>query len=172
MKYLKTQKEFQTSKELNYHLNEGLTLTESIFRLGSDSFYSLIEEVRSLYSKGFIELSEDDRVLVVELKTGKKAIYNGDSVVLDSPEKIRGGKSKFRVYHDCGRKDKDGNIIAKKIEWGDPNAEVANWDEGRRKSFLARHRCKDKKDKCTAGWWACNVHLFAKQLGLKSTNPW
>ena len=36
---------------------------------------------------------------------------------------------------------------AKVLGFGDPNAEVANWDEGRRKSFLARHQCDTLTEK-------------------------
>ena len=31
-------------------------------------------------------------------------------------------------------------------------------DPVRRRNFKARHRCADKTDKLTAGWWACNYN--------------
>jgi len=31
-------------------------------------------------------------------------------------------------------------------------------DPKRRASFKARHRCSEKKDKLTPGWWACNYN--------------
>ena len=95
-------------------------------------------------------------------------------VKLDSPE--RGGNKKFIVYRNTGRTDKEtGEIVAKKIEWGDPNLTVKNDDPGRAKSFWKRHKCdsKQKQDPNTAGFWACyGPSLFGKQLGLKATNPW
>jgi hypothetical protein len=31
-------------------------------------------------------------------------------------------------------------------------------NEKRRENFKARHRCSEKKDKLTPGWWACNYN--------------
>ena len=31
-------------------------------------------------------------------------------------------------------------------------------DPKRRASFKARHKCSEKKDKLTPGWWACNYN--------------
>ena len=56
------------------------------------------------------------------LEVGKKAVYKDresgrtKQVKLDSPE--RGGNKKFIVYRNSGRTDEEGNILAKKIEWG------------------------------------------------------
>ena len=84
------------------------------------------------------------------LEVGKKAIYKDrksgrtKKVKLDSPE--RGGNKKFIVYRNTGRTDKEtGEIVAKKIEWGDPGLSVKNDDPGRAKSFWARHQCDQKK---------------------------
>lgn len=59
------------------------------------------------------------------------------------------------------RSDKNGTNMIKKHE-----------DEGTRKGFLARQGCAKKKDQYASGWWSCNVHLFWKQLGLKTNDPW
>ncbi len=32
--------------------------------------------------------------------------------------------------------------------------------------------CDAKSDIKASGFWSCNVHLFAKHLGLKSDYPW
>ena len=37
----------------------------------------------------------------------------------------------------------------------------------RRKSFRARHRCAQKKDRTTAGYWSCRSHRI-RSLGTKS----
>jgi hypothetical protein len=161
------------SEFLQYHLENGLTLEDCVFRLGSDCYADVVCEVRRLYNAGQIELSEDDRVIVAKLQTGVKAKFQGKTVTLDTPARNTGNpKKKFIVYHNSGRKDKDGNIVAKKIEWGDPKLDVENGDDAKRKSFLARHKCSTKTDQSTPGWWACNVHRFHKQLGLESSKPW
>ena len=39
-------------------------------------------------------------------------------------------------------------------------------NEKARKSFAARHKCSQQKDKTTASYWACRLPHYAKQLGL------
>ncbi len=163
------------NESVKYHVDNNLSITESIYRIGSDAYCDFVNEVRRLNEEKKIKLSEDDKFIVERLQTGTKAIYKPrggreKEVVLDSPE--RGGKKKFIVYRNSGKKNEDGVIIAKAIEWGDPKLTVKNHDEKASKSFRARHRCTEKTDKNTAGWWACNVHRFWKQLGLKSDKPW
>lgn len=166
------------TEALKYHIDNKLTITESIFRIGSSSYADFVCETRELYFKGLIELCEADQFIVEKLKTGTKAVLSkrGQSekeVVLDSPERLpKGDRKKFIVYRDSGKKNKDGKIIAFEIKWGDPKRTVKNHDDAARKSFLARHKCSEKKDMNKAGWWACNVHLFWKQLGLESDKPW
>lgn len=170
---LKKFSDIEVSNALQYHITKNLTISESIFRVGSESYFKLIEEIRSLYEENQIELCESDQFIVENLKTGTPAKYKGKDVKLDLPRRSRPGEGKkFIVFRDSGKKDKDGNIKAKKITWGDPGATIKNHDDAARKSFLARHKCSEKTDKDTAGWWACNVHKFYKQLGLSSNKPW
>jgi uncharacterized cupin superfamily protein len=49
---------------------------------------------------------------------------------------------------------------------------VRNSNKKAAKSFRARHKCDQKKDRTTAGYWSCNVGRYAKQLGLSSSNSW
>lgn len=166
------------TEALRYHVDSGLSITESIFRIGSKSYADFVCEARRLYYKGELTLNEADTFIVEKLQTGEKAIFQkrGESdkkVILDSPQRLpKGDKKKFHVYRDSGKKTEDGTIIAFEIKWGDPKLSVKNQDDGARKSFLARHKCSEKKDMNTPGWWACNVHLFWKQLGLESNKPW
>ena len=60
----------------------------------------------------------------------------------------------------------------KKVTFGDPKLRVKNANKGAAKSFRARHKCSQKKDRTTAGYWSCNVGRYAKQLGLSSSNSW
>jgi hypothetical protein len=168
--------DIRTYRDLNesvkYHIDNSLTITESVYRIGSTGYADFVCEVRRLWYAGKIKLNEEDQFIVEKLKTGTKAIYKDKDVVLDSPEILpKGNKKEFIVYRDSGR-TKDGKIVAKKIEWGDPKLKVKNCDEGASKSFRARHRCDEKTDMDTPGWWACSVHLFWKQLGLECSDPW
>lgn len=181
MKFVKSFKDYNSvSEALKMHVEEGLDLTNSFFRLGSDAYCELFEEVKQYWDKGNVILKGPSGWMAKNLEVGKKAIYKDrksgrtKNVKLDSPE--RGGNKKFIVYRNSGRVDKEtGKIVAKKIEWGDPNLAVKNDDAGRAASFWARHGC-DKMEKMNpekAGFWACyGPTLFGKQLGLKSDNPW
>lgn len=179
---MKLTKNIKISEGLSYHIKEQINIHQNIFRIGSDEYYSLIKEARSLFLKGFLKTSNpNDQFLFERLQTGTKAKYkpygkdDWREVSLDDPFILRDDRRKnhrFGVYIDSGEKTDNGEIIAKFIGFSSPDGEIANYDEGRSKSFLARHKCSEKKDKNTPGFWACNVALFHKQLGLKSDNPW
>ena len=176
------------SDNLKYHLDNNIPLSENVFRIYSDSFFELINEVRRLYKYDLIELNEDDQ-WVVESDLGRKVILeNGESVYLDAPFEVDemineakhhgknvklnspfrtpGGPKKFAVYV----KTPKGTI--KKVTFGDPNLRIKNANKGRAKSFRARHHCDQKKDRTTAGYWSCNVSRYRKKLGLKSSRSW
>ena len=180
MKFIKTFEAFDAvSPALKAHINEDLDLTNSFFRLGSEAYAQLFEEVKEYWDKGNIILKGPSGWMAKNLKVGTKAKYrpqggNWTDVELDTP--ARGGDKKFVVYRDSGRTDEDGNIIAKKIEWGDSTGlSIKNGDPGAAASFWSRQQCDSagKKDPDTPGFWACYAPtLFGKQLGLKSDAPW
>lgn len=175
MKFIKTFEDFESvSPELKAHIEEGLDLTNSFFRLGSDAYSQLFEEVKQYWDKGNIILKGPSGWMAKNLQVGKKAVYQGKAVKLDSPE--RGGSKKFIVYRPSKKTDKDGNIVAKKIEWGDKTGlSIKNDQPGPAASFWARHKCDSaaKMDPEKAGFWACyGPTLFGKQLGIKSDQPW
>ena len=78
----------------------------------------------------------------------EEAKYQGRTVTLNKPQ--RGGSKKFFVYV---RDPKTKNV--KKVSFGDPNMKIKKSNPARRKSFRARHKCSQKKDKTTSGYWAC-----------------
>lgn len=184
-------KETEVSNDLQYHIDNKLSLSENVFRIYSDKFFNLINEVRDLYNKNLIRLGEDD-IWIVESNLGEKVILeNGDEIWLDapmyefevedvlteakhrgknvklnSPFRTPGGPKKFAVYV----KTPKGTI--KKVTFGDPNLRIKNANKGRAKSFRARHKCDQKKDRTTAGYWSCNVSRYRKKLGLKSSRSW
>lgn len=172
----------QVSDNLKYHLQKQIPLSENIFRTYSDSYFELLEEVRSLYFENKIELCDSDAELV-ESDLGKKGLFEGREVYLDAPIEIEedlimelkhrgrtvhlnrpfrtpGGPKKFAVYV----KSKGGNV--KKVTFGDPNMRSRASSKARRKSFAARHRCSQKKDRTTAGYWSCRSHRM-RSLGNK-----
>lgn len=95
-----------------------------------------------------------------------EAMHRGKNVKLGSPFRTPGGPKKFAVYVKTGK----GTV--KKVTFGDPNLRVKNNNKGAAKSFRARHKCDQKKDRTMAGYWSCNVGRYAKKLGLKSSRNW
>ena len=182
----------EISEGLKYHKEYDLPLVENVYRPFSDEYFSLINEARGLWNNGLVELCEDDEWLL-STDIGKTAIFEGEEVWLDipfldeseiedevineaeyrgrkvnlnSPFRTSGGSKKFAVYV----KSPSGNV--KIVRFGDPNLRVRNNNPGARKSFRARHKCDQKKDKTKAGYWACNVSRYRKKLGIKSSSPW
>jgi len=182
-------KDVKISESLNYHIENNLSLTNNIYRVYSTGYFNLVNEVRDLYEQGLIELNEED-TLMVESDLGKAVIIEGQEIYLDAPflvdedeilEEAKhigknvklnkpfrtpGGPKKFAVYV----KTPKGTV--KKVTFGDPNLRIKNANKGRAKSFRARHKCDQKKDKTTAGYWSCNVSRYRKKLGLKSSRSW
>jgi hypothetical protein len=182
----------EISESLQYHIDNGLSLTDNIFRVYSESYFDLVNEVRELYNEGLIDLNEEDQLMVEsdlgkKVKIGKEYIYldapyvyeteteedilaeakhRGKNVKLGKPFRTSGGPKKFAVYV----KSKTGGV--KKVTFGDPGLKVKNSNKKAAKSFRARHKCSEKKDRTTAGYWSCNVGRYAKQLGLSSSNSW
>jgi len=176
----------EVSDSLKYHIENKFTLINNVFSAYSKNYFDLINEVRELYTKGLIELNEGDR-LMVESDTGISVEMDGETIYLDAPfeienellqeAKYRGknvnlnkpfrtsnGPKKFAVYV---KKPESG---VKKITFGDPNLKEKNTNKKVVKSFRARHKCSQKKDRTTAGYWFCNVSRYSKQLGLSSKN--
>ena len=83
--------------------------------------------------------------------------YQGKKVKLNDP--IRGGSKKFYVYV----KNEKGNVI--KVSFGDTTGlSIKRDDPERRKSFRARHKCDQKKDKTTPGYWSCKFWEKGKSV--------
>ena len=175
------------SEGMQYHLDNQIPITETIYRPLSEGFMRLMKEARTLYSLGLYEgLTEDEReilesdlgevgvyegqevpldLLMVEEEELDEAKYKGKDVKLNKPQ--RGGSKKFYVYV---RDPKSGNI--RKVSFGAKGMSVKLKDPKRRKAFVDRHRCKEKKDKTTAGYWACRIGRYPHLFGGKTRYTW
>ena len=62
---------------------------------------------------------------------------------------------------------KTGNV--KKINFGDAKGGLSSKinDRDAARNFASRHNCDTKNDKTKAGYWACRLPKYAKDLGLK-----
>ena len=98
-------------------------------------------------------LDDGDEIKVVKEEELEEAVYQGRTVKLNKP--MRGDVKKFKVYVNSGKKDKDGRVKAKKVNFGDPNMKIKKSNPKRRKSFRARHNCDNPGPKTKARYWSC-----------------
>ena len=95
----------------------------------------------------------------------QEAVYKGKTVKLNKP--TRGDVKKFKVFVNSGKKDKDGKIVAKKVNFGhggtsakrkgEKTMKIRKSNPKARKSFRARHNCDNPGPKTKARYWACKT---------------
>jgi D-Tyr-tRNAtyr deacylase len=166
------------SDGLRYHLEKKIPLSENRFKIYSDSFINLINEVRTLHKKGYIELSVNDRAIVESDLAIKVILENGDVVYLEVPEKstetiseaeyqgrkvqlgkiMQGDIKKFKVYV----KNDKGRVVKVNFGFGGKSAKgkrmtIKKNNPARRKSFRARHNCDNPGPRWKARYWACRT---------------
>lgn len=175
------------SEGLHYHIKNNADLTDPVYRPGTREFFDLFCEARDLYFLNLFEAT-DDEADVLESDIGEWAMYEGKRVPLDFPmwdeatlneAKYKGREVKLGKAgatrsggraHVYVRDPKSGNV--KKVSFGS-SAPDAMGDspahKKRRKSFAARHRCAQNKDKMSASYWACRA---TKMFGRKVPGWW
>ena len=72
------------SENLSYHIDNNISLMENVFRIGSDAHLSMIKEARKLYSRGVLDLCEEDEGLM-ETHLGEFDLFENEIVPLDLP---------------------------------------------------------------------------------------
>lgn len=170
---------------LAYILENKISLTENVFRYGSEEYFNSINEARKLFNEEKIDLTYSD-IELIRTDIGSFGVYEGEEVPLDFPmeeegelteeegkkdppigKPMRGGPKKFYVYV----RKPDGGI--KKVTFGDKGGAAGGGtlsvkmnDPVARKSFAARHQCHLQKDRTSAAYWSCNLPRYAKALGL------
>ena len=161
------------------HVENGIPVTENIYRPGSPCFFNVIKQARYYHKKGLYEvLNDEERDLLENSELGEWAIFEGERVPLDfplfedevleekknkkkkdppigKPTRNSGSGKKYKVFV---KNKKTGRI--KKITYGDAKGGLkGGWNSAAaRKSFAARHNCAEKKDRTKAGYWACRAH--------------
>ena len=78
-----------------------------------------------------------------------EAEYQGRKVTLNKP--MRGDVKKSKVYV----KNAKGNVV--KVNFGDKKMKIKKSNPKRRKSFRARHNCKNPGPKWKARYWSCKA---------------
>jgi len=173
-------KKVDISEELEYHINENLTLTNNVFMVYSEKYFDLINEVRDLWMRDLIHLNEEDEQMVMS-DIGKVALFEGKIVYLDAPiiededfdyineakykgrtvtlnKPMQGDTKKFKVFV----KNEKGNVIKVNFGFGGTSAKgkvmrIKKSNPERRKSFRARHNCDNPGPKTKARYWSCRA---------------
>jgi len=174
------------SEGLNYHLENNIPLYENIYQYGSEKYFTLLNEARKLYTRGMLDLNEDDEDLI-RTNIGAFGMYEGKRVPLDfpmldedldeakkkkdkkkkpigKPMRDSSGGSAYKVYV---KDPKTGNIKTVRFGSGGLKAKINN--PKARAAFAKRHKCSQKKDRTKASYWSCRLPRYAKLLGLKSS---
>ena len=168
------------SEGLQYHIDKQIPLFETVYRIGSEKHLLLIKEARKMYSRGVIDLCEDDEHLI-KTHLGEFDLYEGVSVPLDLPmlEEDEVSEAEFKGKDVSLNKPKRGGSKAyyvyvrdpktkrvKKVSFGSGGLRAKIRNSKAKKAFAARHRCATKKDRTSPGYWSCNLPRYAQALGL------
>ena len=176
------------SEGLKYHMDNNMPLTEHVYRAGSQKYFELWAEARALYTRGILEVTENDLEVLTETDLGHFGMFEGKKVPLDFPIELTegeideakkkakknnkklnkpmrdssGGKA-YKVYVKDPKTKK-----VKTVRFGSGGLRAKINDKKARNAFAKRHNCAQKKDKTKAGYWSCRLPRYAKLLGLKS----
>jgi hypothetical protein len=66
----------QISEGLSYHVKNSIPLMESVYRIESDAWISLINEARDMWEREVLDLCEDD-LFLISTDAGKFGIFEG-----------------------------------------------------------------------------------------------
>lgn len=138
-------------------LNEAITIDEGLVGLTEEilveSHYTLYDYLQSAVDEnGETPCPQCLYEVLSEASCGcpdliPEAKYRGRKVKLNKP--MRGDVKKFKVYV----KNAKGNVV--KVNFGDKNMRIKKSNPKRRKSFRARHNCKNPGPKWKARYWSC-----------------
>ena len=155
---------FNVIKQARYYYKKGLYEVQSeaerdLLENSELGHWVIIEGVRVPLDFPMFE----DEVLDESAPTGatgvleekKKRKKKKKDPPLNKPTRNTGSGKKYKVFV---RNPKTGKV--KKITYGDSKGGLkGGWNSpAARKSFAARHRCAEKKDKTKPGYWACRAH--------------
>lgn len=163
---------------IRWHIQEGVTFDNPVYRAGSEKYFSLMKEARDLYVNGAYEPKNEFEKDLLESDLGEWDLYEGVMVPLDFPmlEQVNLDEAKYRgrevqlgkpkrgsggKAHVYVRDPKSGNV--KKVSFGSSMPDAMGDSDAarkRRKSFGDRHQCAKKKDRTKPGYWACRSTKF------------
>ena len=105
------------SEGLTYHVENKIPLHESVYRIGSEKHFELINEARKLWVRGLIDVSEDDQA-ILETHLGNFGMYEGEKVPLDMP--MVNEEKEYYVTYNKGRGQGKGLVKSKESNYEEP----------------------------------------------------
>ena len=105
------------SEGLTYHVENKIPLHESVYRIGSEKHFTLINEARKLWVRGLIDVSEDDQA-ILETHLGNFGMYEGEEVPLDMP--MVNEEKEYYVTYNKGRGQGKGLVKSKESNYEEP----------------------------------------------------
>ena len=143
-----------------------------IARKNFDKDFKDLSEVEADFVKGEAKkrnLDEEDmdinELMEMEIidENITEAKYQGKTVDLNKP--TRGDSKKFKVYVNTGKKNADGSIKVKKVNFGhggttakkagQKTMSIRKSNPKARSAFRARHNCSSPGPKTMARYWSC-----------------
>lgn len=175
------------SEDLVYHIENNISPINNIYRPSSKKYFSFIKEAKN--NVELFKLSSEEKD-ILSSDIGEYGYYDGELVPLDFPfpddiykdaaeyngKKVKlnrpmrsSGPKKYKVYVMNPKTKR-----VKKINFGDSKGglRLNISDPGARRSFVARHKCTEKKDKMKAGYWACRIGRYPHLTGGKRYTWW
>jgi len=157
-------KQFVSVKE-NFEMGDRVKLTPdyeetpgeifTITQTSGNKYFIADEDGRGWYTYGDQLVMADDDEYINEAKKKKEK----KDPPIGKPK--RGGSKAYYVYVRDPKTKK-----VKKVSFGSGGLRAKIRNPKARKAFAARHNCKNKKDRTTAGYWSCNLPRYAPALGL------
>jgi len=124
---------------------------------GSKAYKAAVKAGKKINAKeSVVYQNESLRLEIVEHSEPvifQEAEYNGRKVKLNKI--MRGDVKKFKVHVNSGKKNADGTIKVKKVNFGQKGMKIKKSNPARRKSFRARHNCDNPGPKTKARYWSC-----------------
>ena len=143
-----------TKEELENLIKEAATEyiwgIKNIGRLGNKFKLTTLKKIIKEEMEGVLQEMENAYYdFLAEGEVIEEAEYQGRKVTLNKP--MRGDVKKSKVYV----KNAKGNVV--KVNFGDKNMRIRKSNPKARKSFRARHNCKNPGPKWKARYWSCKA---------------
>ena len=98
------------SEGLKYHMDNNMPLTEHVYRAGSQKYFELWAEARALYTRGILEVTDNDLEVLTETDLGHFGMFEGKKVPLDFPIELTIDEAKKKAKKNTKKLNKQLKI--------------------------------------------------------------